>query len=52
MVHPVAKANDCTHVGFTTATQGVAICSPNGTMLMTLDGGHTWEPVTFPTVKT
>lgn len=36
-------------VGFTTATQGVAIMGdgPGTTMLMTRDGGHTWEPVDF-----
>jgi len=42
------------YVGFTTATQGVAISEQSGgssgprmTMLMTRDGGHTWIPVAF-----
>jgi photosystem II stability/assembly factor-like uncharacterized protein len=51
-VYPLTTNGGCSYVGFTTATQGVAICSPNGTMLMTFDGGHTWNPVSFPTVKT
>ncbi|HLI52975.1 MAG TPA: YCF48-related protein, partial [Acidimicrobiales bacterium] len=42
------------YVGFTTATQGVAIVPAvpamgggGSTMIMTRDGGHTWQPVTF-----
>lgn len=36
-------------VGFTTATQGVAVLAAAGgtTMVMTRDGGHTWQPVDF-----
>jgi photosystem II stability/assembly factor-like uncharacterized protein len=36
------------YVGFTTATQGVAIrYQPEATLFMTRDGGHTWSPVQF-----
>ena len=38
------------YVGFTTPTQGVAIES-SGTLVMTLDGGHDWAPVKFPTTS-
>ena len=38
-------------LGFTTATQGIAVASHSnpagGAMMMTYDGGHTWNPVTF-----
>jgi photosystem II stability/assembly factor-like uncharacterized protein len=35
-------------VGFTTATQGVAVAwKPFEELLMTRDGGHTWAPVGF-----
>lgn len=36
-------------VGFTTATQGVAVFSgqSSSVMVMTRDGGHSWQPVTF-----
>jgi photosystem II stability/assembly factor-like uncharacterized protein len=34
-------------LGFTTATQGFVIFT-NGEMLMTYDGGATWQPVTLP----
>jgi len=37
-------------VGFTTATQGVAI-EGNGTLAMTFDGGHDWAPVKFSTTS-
>jgi photosystem II stability/assembly factor-like uncharacterized protein len=44
-------ADNISYIGFTTATQGVAIedQQPDGafTMLMTRDGGHTWAPVQF-----
>jgi photosystem II stability/assembly factor-like uncharacterized protein len=33
-------------VGFTTATQGVAV-APGRAVFMTRDGGHTWQAVTF-----
>jgi photosystem II stability/assembly factor-like uncharacterized protein len=33
-------------VGFTTASQGVAIDS-SGALLMTFDGGHDWSSVIF-----
>ena len=35
------------YLGFTTARQGVAI-DGDGTILMTFDGGHDWEPAQFP----
>ena len=38
-------------IGFTSAAQGVAVRhasdATSGTMLLTVDGGHTWRPVTF-----
>ena len=41
-----------TDLGFTTASQGVAITGPgdhsSATLLMTHDGGHTWHPVPLP----
>ncbi len=40
--------NDFTYVGFTTATQGVAIrTAPAATLFMTRDGGLSWSPVSF-----
>jgi photosystem II stability/assembly factor-like uncharacterized protein len=45
------NGNEVTDLGFTTATQGVAVVNghgPAGVLLMTRDGGHTWNPVTFP----
>jgi hypothetical protein len=46
VVHHQANSDAWLQVGFTTASQGVAIDS-NGAMLMTFDGGHVWAPVNF-----
>ncbi len=46
----VSTVAGITYVGFTTATQGVAISDSSAgpaAMLMTHDGGHTWAPVSF-----
>ncbi|MGH2718140.1 MAG: hypothetical protein ACRDJU_06140 [Actinomycetota bacterium] len=43
-------ASELNDLGFTTASQGVAvpgIGGPLGTLLMTHDGGHSWAPVSF-----
>jgi photosystem II stability/assembly factor-like uncharacterized protein len=45
------NGNEVSDLGFTTATQGVAVVSgqgPAGILVITRDGGHTWNPVTFP----
>ena len=45
------NGNEVTDLGFTTATQGVAVVGghgPTGVLLITRDGGHTWNPVRFP----
>ncbi len=40
--------HDFTYVGFTSASQGVAISSgPIPALYMTRDGGHNWTPVSF-----
>ncbi len=50
----VSTEGGITYLGFTTASQGVAISQhaagssePRMTMLMTRDGGRTWAPTTF-----
>jgi hypothetical protein len=50
----VSAVAGITYLGFTTASQGVAISQPaagspasGATMLMTRDGGRTWAPITF-----
>jgi photosystem II stability/assembly factor-like uncharacterized protein len=50
-VYPVAISQEITFVGFTTATQAVAVVretdGSSTTMLMSHDGGHTWSAVHF-----
>jgi Photosynthesis system II assembly factor YCF48 len=50
----VSTVGGITYVGFTTASQGVAVSQqsvgssePRMTVLMTRDGGRTWTPITF-----
>jgi photosystem II stability/assembly factor-like uncharacterized protein len=46
-VYPVTTDAYWSYMGFTTPRQGVAI--NDGVLLMTFDGGHSWEPVLLPT---
>ncbi len=50
VVNHQANSEAWLQVGFTTATQGVAIDS-SGALLMTFDGGHNWAPVHFPPIQ-
>jgi hypothetical protein len=52
--HVVSTVGGISYVGFTTASQGVAVSQqsvgssePRMTVLMTRDGGRTWTPITF-----
>jgi hypothetical protein len=49
-VYHQAMAYPWAYIGFTTASQGVAV-NQSGTVVMTFDGGHKWTPVVFPSVR-